>query len=70
MMTANVGRKDRWVRVAVGIALLAAGWMTGGPWGITLGVIAFVPILTGAFGWCPLYAIFNLNTCPLHRGHT
>ncbi|MGP0628549.1 YgaP family membrane protein [Nitrospina sp. 32_T5] len=67
MMNANAGRMDRWVRVVVGIALLAAAWMSGGPWGITLGVIAFIPILTGILGWCPLYAIFNFNTCPFDR---
>lgn len=68
MMKTNEGRMDRGIRIVVGIAMLAAGWYVGGTMGITLGVIGLIPLLTGLIGWCPLYAMFNINTCPF-TGH-
>jgi hypothetical protein len=26
-----------------------------------------VPLLTGLFGYCPLYALLGLDTCPLKK---
>jgi hypothetical protein len=61
-MKANVGGFDKIGRIAIGIALvgLAANGNIGA-WGF-LGV---VPLLTGFSGYCPLYSIFKINTCPL-----
>jgi Protein of unknown function (DUF2892) len=59
-MTANVGTVDRAIRIALGLALIAAtlmGWI--GAWG-WLGVI---PIATGVFRFCPAYLPFGLNSC-------
>lgn len=59
-MTANVGTVDRAIRIALGLALIAAtlmGWI--GAWG-WLGV---VPIATGVFRFCPAYLPFGLNSC-------
>lgn len=59
-MTNNVGRLDRVLRILVGIALLAMVFI--GPktmWGL----IGILPLATGLFQLCPLYAIFGLNTC-------
>lgn len=59
-MTANVGTVDRAIRIAFGLALIAAtlmGWI--GVWG-WLGVI---PIATGVFRFCPAYLPFGLNSC-------
>ena len=59
-MTANVGTVDRAIRIALGLALIAAtlmGWI--GVWG-WLGVI---PIATGVFRFCPAYLPFGLNGC-------
>ena len=58
-MTANVGTVDRAIRIALGLALIAAtlmGWI--GVWG-WLGVI---PIATGVFQFCPAYLPFGLNS--------
>ena len=59
-MTANVGTVDRAIRIAFGLALIAAtlmGWI--GVWG-WLGVI---PIATGVFQFCPAYLPFGLSSC-------
>jgi hypothetical protein len=60
-MPVNEGTADRTLRVILGIAILSlafAGPRT--PWGY----LGLVPLLTGAMGSCPLYAIFGFSTCP------
>lgn len=59
-MKCNEGTIDRTLRVIVGGALVAlAATGTVGVWGW----IGVVPLVTGAAGFCPAYAIFGLNTC-------
>jgi hypothetical protein len=61
-MKANVGGIDRILRIVAGLVLVAlAATGTVGPWGW----IGVVPILTGLFRFCPLYAVLGLNTCPV-----
>ena len=63
----NEGRMDRVARIVVGVILIAVGIAMMGTWGIVLGVIGLVPLFTGLTGWCPLYALFNINTCKMIR---
>lgn len=66
-MTVNEGSVDRIVRAVVGVALLAAwvfGWI-GGTLAIVLGVVALVLLVTAAVGFCPLYRILGMSTCPV-----
>ena len=59
-MTPNVGHVDRWLRIALGVALLA--WAaTGGPAWAWLGGI---PLLTGLFMCCLRYRLLGIDTCP------
>lgn len=63
-MKSNAGTIDRALRVLAGLALIgltANG--TIGAWGW----IGVVPLLTGAIGFCPAYAIFGLSTCSMKR---
>lgn len=56
----NLGTLDRGIRIALGIALISIA--TSGPraaWGYA----GFLPLVTGAIGWCPSYAIFRFSTC-------
>lgn len=63
-MKANVGSIDRGLRIVAGLALIGlAATGTVGLWGY----IGVVPLLTGAFGNCPVYSILGLNTCGLKR---
>ena len=57
----NVGTIDRTIRVVVGLVLVAlafAGALGAWAW------IGVVPLLTGIIGFCPLYKLFGINTCP------
>ncbi len=66
-MKTNEGTADRALRVIVGLAVLALIFIIEGPnrfWAL----IGAVPVLTGLLGYCPVYAVFGLSTCPL-KGH-
>ena len=59
-MRQNVGSIDRALRVVLGLVLLLLIKFGPTPWGY----LGFVPLLTGAFGWCPLYALLRISTVP------
>jgi hypothetical protein len=61
MFTRNEGNTDRIVRVVLGVAILVLG-VVFQTW---LGLIAIIPLATAAVGWCPLYSIFGVSTCPV-----
>ena len=60
----NEGILDRTIRVVLGIALLSLVFI--GPKSM-LGLIGLVPLGTGLVGFCPLYRLVGLNTCPMPR---
>ena len=62
-MKPNVGGIDRILRVTAGITLLAFFFLSDSSlkW---IGLIGFVPLLTGLFSFCPVYPLLGLNTCP------
>ena len=63
-MNANVGGIDKILRIVVGIVLISlAALGIVGAWGW----IGVVPLLTGLFGWCPLYPLLGINTCPMKK---
>lgn len=63
-MTSNVGGIDRILRIGAGVVLVGlAATGTVGAWGW----IGVVPLLTGAFGFCPVYPLLGLNTCPMKK---
>ncbi|MBN8264311.1 MAG: DUF2892 domain-containing protein [Xanthomonadales bacterium] len=58
-MQANVGGADKWLRIVVGLALIAWALMGGPAWAW----IGVVPLATGLFNFCPLYKLVGINTC-------
>ena len=60
----NEGSFDRLARVVLGLVLLALVFV--GPQ-TPLGWIGLIPLLTGIFGFCPLYRIIGVNTCGVRR---
>jgi hypothetical protein len=66
-MTRNESNTDRIIRAVIGIALIAL-WVLGvtqGVLAIILGIVGAVLVLTSLVGFCPLYALFGINTCPV-----
>ncbi len=60
-MKANVGGIDRILRIVVGLVLIGLTLNhTIGVWGW----IGVVPLATGAVGFCALYPLLGINTCP------
>ncbi len=65
-MTRNVGGIDRLLRVVAGLVLVGLALMgTIGWWGY----IGIVPLVTAAVGFCPLYPLLGMNTCPNTNRH-
>ena len=55
----NCGPLDRALRLAAGLLLLSLVFLgPQTPWGY----LGFLPLITGAIGWCPLYVPFGVNT--------
>jgi len=65
-MSKNVGTIDKVIRVVIGLILIAYALQigfadTGWNW---VGWIGVIPILTALFGYCPLYSLLGMSTCP------
>jgi hypothetical protein len=63
-MKLNVGGIDRILRILVGLGLVAWAALLGGPVWAWIGI---VPLATGAIGFCPVYPILGMNTCPMKK---
>ncbi len=68
MFATNEGTIDRALRVAVGVALIVWFFVDQGQgfWHYAK-LIGVVPILTGLVGWCPLYSLLGVSTCPMKK---
>ena len=57
----NEGGLDRTIRVVLGLALLTFAVLgPRSPWGL----VGLVPLATGLAGFCPLYRLVGIRTCP------
>ncbi len=63
-MKINEGTVDRALRIVLGLVLLALVFV--GP-KTMLGLIGIVPLATGLVGFCPLYRLVGMSTCPMHK---
>lgn len=68
----NVGPWDRILRIVVGLAMLAFGWLDllPGLWGAALELFGWFPLVTGLAGWCPFYVLLGWRTRPPSCRHT
>ena len=57
-MNKNVGKIDKWIRIILGIIVIAIGLYFQSWWG----ALGLIPIATGLINWCPLYLPFGLST--------
>lgn len=63
-MTTNIGGLDRVLRIVAGVVLLVLGAV--GPLG-WWGLVGLVPLGTALIGFCPVYPILGINTCPAKK---
>lgn len=64
-MTLNEGTTDRIIRVVVGVVIIVAFavFLPGAyKWWAAVGL---VPLISGITGFCGLYTLLGMNTCPL-----
>ena len=61
-MKTNEGGLDRILRIVAGLVLI--GLTLNGTIGVW-GWVGVVPLATGALGWCPLYTLLGINSCPM-----
>ena len=64
MFAINEGSWDRWIRVAAGLGILS--FTVVGPhtlWGLA----GLVLVVTGFSGFCPIYRLLGMSTCPVSR---
>lgn len=63
-MKRNVGRLDQFIRIFIGMALIAYMLKDGTPtagWPL-FAIVGVVLLVTAAFSYCPLYAVFNFSS--------
>ena len=67
MLAVNEGPLDRGFRVALGAVLIWLGAMSGvveGALGTVTIVVGAIALITGITGFCGLYKVLGINTCP------
>lgn len=63
-LSGNLSALDRGIRLALGAFLLLAclaGWVEGHA-ALAFFLFAWVPIVTGLAGWCPIYQLFGASS--------
>jgi len=66
----NVAPWDRILRIALGLAMLAVGWvgLLPGLWSAALTLFGWFPLVTGLAGWCPFYVLLGWRSrAPRYR---
>ena len=67
-MTKNEGSLDRGLRIVLGVAIAAFGIMTQSGIALIAAVlVAAVLAATALMGWCPIYSVLGLKTCPIDK---
>ena len=62
-MSCNVGGIERPVRIVLGVLLVGIGAFAGLP-----PVGTGIALVTGAIGFCPVWTLLGVNTCPIDAG--
>jgi hypothetical protein len=57
-MVCNVGKIDRYARIAIGVVIVILG-LYANSW---IGAIGLIPIITGITKYCPAYTLLKINT--------
>ena len=60
-MEKNVGSTDKVIRWIIGLLLISMIFWVHSSWR-WVGLIGFIPILTGSINYCPLYQVIGIST--------
>ncbi len=60
-MKKNMGNTDRLIRIVLGLALVAVLIFVQSAWR-WVGLLGIVFVVTALINFCPLYALFGINT--------
>ena len=65
-MKKNMGSLDRFIRLAVVmlISFLSMKEVISGTLSLILLGVSIIFLLTSLIGYCPLYSVFGIQTCP------
>lgn len=68
-MNKNMGTSDKTIRIiiAVLVGILYFTNVISGTVALILGAFALIFIATSLISFCPLYAIFGINTCSVRK---
>lgn len=68
-LSQNVGRVDRIIRLGIGLVLatLFLAGVVAQPWNWVVAALAGIMVLTAALGFCPIYSVLRVSTCPVRR---
>ena len=64
-MKANIGVIDKWLRIVVGVALIALALFGVIGW---WGYIGIVPLATAVVNFCPAYRLLGVDTIGAGKG--
>ena len=64
-MKANIGVIDKWLRIVVGVALIALALFGVIGW---WGYIGIVPLATAVINFCPVYRVIGIDTIGADKG--
>ncbi|HER34031.1 MAG: DUF2892 domain-containing protein [Halothiobacillaceae bacterium] len=64
-MKANIGMIDKWLRIVVGVVLIALALFGVIGW---WGYIGIVPLATALFNFCPAYRLIGINSIGSGKG--
>jgi hypothetical protein len=63
-MKTNEAVWDRSFRIVLGLGLLSLTVIGPQTW---FGFLGLIPLATGVFGFCPIYKMLGMSTCPLMK---
>jgi hypothetical protein len=63
-MKTNEAVWDRSFRIVLGLGLLSLTVIGPQTW---FGFLGLLPLATGVFGFCPIYKMLGMSTCPLMK---
>lgn len=65
-MKQNVGKTDKIIRLIIGLLAIVLGY-TISPWFYW---VAIVSLITASIGFCGIYKVFGISTCPVPATQT